>query len=337
MLYGLNAVTLPKAEIQVLEKFYKNLLRRLQGLPSSTANTAVYLLAGAIPLEGLLHKRCLSLFGQITRLPADHPLKLLATRQLAMRDEKSSSWFVYVNIIANKYDLNIHQILEHPMKKSQWKSYCDGAIDQYWQHNIICSSAEMSSMKYLIFNFPFQMHGIWASCRGNAHLVNKATTRAKMICRRYSCGDSPWRKIPCLLCNHGIDDMHHILSECHRIENEKIAAKKRELRLLYIEESLTTPESKTEMTSAILNGDCFVSDERTEVIKLKKNSRKGHTLASVLCHEIHTRRDILSNEILIQNEKDNDAPNDTIIYSDLDATIPYNYSDLDATIPYSLE
>ena len=38
------------------------------GVPDTTADPTVYILTGTIPLEGVIHKRALSLFGNICRL-----------------------------------------------------------------------------------------------------------------------------------------------------------------------------------------------------------------------------------------------------------------------------
>ena len=341
LLYGLNAVSLPKNEMEKMEAFFRNTIRQLQGLPKSTAKIAVYLLAGTIPLEGLLHKRCLGLFGQITRLRNDHPLRLLALRQLSLRDEKSGSWFPYINSIASKYGLNILMLLNHPMKKSQWKSYCDNTIEQYWNSHMINTGQEMSSLKHFIFNLPVKMHGVWTSCRGNSHLVDKASVRARMLCRRHTCGDSPWMKQPCSLCGHVIDDEIHILAGCPKIESNESRINKIRLFSLFVQENLPTPSSPEEIAKTILNGDCFISDN--EVIKLKKNNKEAHTIASVICYDMNKKRDLLLSNEDSDNFPDDSSPIHDIPNTDLDATIPYEVKDLtpnpdlDATIPYSTE
>ena len=111
LLYGLDSVKLAKKDIAALDAFYKQLLKRIQGLPDNTANEAVYLLLGAVPVEAIIHIKVLTLFGAISRLEGHHPLRQLALHQLAIKDEKSKSWFVYVAGIASKYDINLHQAL----------------------------------------------------------------------------------------------------------------------------------------------------------------------------------------------------------------------------------
>ena len=93
LVHGLDAAVLPRKDMDKMEAFYRKLLRQVQGLPESTANCAVYLLMGCIPVEGTLHLRTLGLFGNITRLELNHPMRRLAARQLALTDTRPLSWF----------------------------------------------------------------------------------------------------------------------------------------------------------------------------------------------------------------------------------------------------
>ena len=75
LLYGLDSINLAKKDIAVLDAFYKQLLKRMQGLPDNTANEAVYLLLGMVPVEGIIHIKVPTLFGAISRLEGQHPLR----------------------------------------------------------------------------------------------------------------------------------------------------------------------------------------------------------------------------------------------------------------------
>ena len=61
-------------------------------LPERVASCAIYILSGQLPLEADLHLRRLSLYGNIVR--NDCIERELATRQLAIKDSTSKSWFV---------------------------------------------------------------------------------------------------------------------------------------------------------------------------------------------------------------------------------------------------
>ena len=52
--FGLEAVVLKEKQIQILESYHRTTLRELQSLSKRTAKCDIYLLAGTLPLEGLL-------------------------------------------------------------------------------------------------------------------------------------------------------------------------------------------------------------------------------------------------------------------------------------------
>lgn len=71
LVYGLEVLLPRKALIERLEHIYKKFLKQILSLPNSTADPAIYILSGTIPIEGVIHKRALILFGSICRLPED--------------------------------------------------------------------------------------------------------------------------------------------------------------------------------------------------------------------------------------------------------------------------
>ena len=57
LLYRLETIILLQKDIEKLDKFHKDILRRIQHLPERTALSAVYGLAGQFPIEHEIHKR----------------------------------------------------------------------------------------------------------------------------------------------------------------------------------------------------------------------------------------------------------------------------------------
>ena len=67
------------------------------------ADPAVYTLTGTIPIEGVVYSRALNLFGSICRLNEESIEKQVARRQLAVKGDKSNSWFIAIKDILLKY------------------------------------------------------------------------------------------------------------------------------------------------------------------------------------------------------------------------------------------
>ena len=72
----------------------RSILRRLQSLPDTTANEAIYLMSGIPPIEALVDKAIVSLVTCISHKPSSIVYRL-AIQQLAIKPRSSHSWFIY--------------------------------------------------------------------------------------------------------------------------------------------------------------------------------------------------------------------------------------------------
>ena len=104
LIYGLEALVIKKAEMEVLEKYYRSLIRQLQHLPENTAKPAIYLLSGCTPIEGQVHIRMLTFLGSIARNRSSVDFQIVF-RQLCMKNTMSNSWTTQIRTICNTYEL----------------------------------------------------------------------------------------------------------------------------------------------------------------------------------------------------------------------------------------
>ena len=65
----------------MLERFLEKVLKQVMSLPTTVANCAVYAVSGIVPAEATIHKKALTLYGNICRLPDTAIEKQLAERQ----------------------------------------------------------------------------------------------------------------------------------------------------------------------------------------------------------------------------------------------------------------
>ena len=84
LLYGLEVIIPTGKAMDTLEKQNKR-LKQILSVPITVADPAVYILSDALPVEAVIHKRILSLFGNITRLPSQSIEVRLAKRQLEIK------------------------------------------------------------------------------------------------------------------------------------------------------------------------------------------------------------------------------------------------------------
>ena len=74
-----------------VDRLHKTFLKQILSLPNKTADPAIYILTGIIPIEGVVHKGALTEFGNVCKLQEDSIEKQLARRQLSVKGEKSQS------------------------------------------------------------------------------------------------------------------------------------------------------------------------------------------------------------------------------------------------------
>ena len=141
LLYGLEALIISKSEMANLDRAYKRLLKSLTSLRDGTADAAVYIMMGLLPAEAELHRRILSLYGNITRLEEEHPLRRLGLRQVALPSEKRYGWFGNVCAVAGIYGIedSIMAAIISPWQKSEWKAMIGKAVNTHW---VNCTKTE---------------------------------------------------------------------------------------------------------------------------------------------------------------------------------------------------
>jgi hypothetical protein len=94
----------------------KSLLQNIHWLPMSSPDPSVYILTGILPIEAQIHIKALTFFNYVCPQGEKNTEIKLARRQLTVKEESSNSWFICVNKILRKYDL------DNPIKKSRWIS-----------------------------------------------------------------------------------------------------------------------------------------------------------------------------------------------------------------------
>ncbi len=303
LIYGLESVVLTSSDYKELDLFYKQLLKQLQGLPDTTANEAVYLLLGAIPVKAWIHIRTLGMFGAVMRLGKSHSLYKLAVRQLESKSDRSKSWFRYVDNIANSYNIDLSSCLDYPWPKETWKGYTKAVVKDHWWGQLTRDAKNKSSLKWLcVENCELtQTHEIWKCCRGKTYMVESAVTRAKMLCGRYllQATRARFNQNPvnpaCPLCGAASEDLVHFLIKCPLLEearNSKLA----DLEALYTVEDRERPSSDREWCMAILNGGTYRKEDHTLV---EVNSTTFSQVCNLICKSLHIEHDVKVNAILM--------------------------------------
>jgi hypothetical protein len=92
------------SNIHKLEQFQKSLLKRILSLPKNAPDPVLYIISGILPIEAQIDIKCLTLFNNIAPQPEDATENVLSKRQLNIRENNSTSWFVTIKKKLYKYD-----------------------------------------------------------------------------------------------------------------------------------------------------------------------------------------------------------------------------------------
>jgi hypothetical protein len=103
--YSLEVLQPRNFNIHKLEQFQKSLLKRILSLPKNAPDPVLYIISGILPIEAQIDIKCLTLFNNIARQPEDAIENLLSKRQLNIKENNSTSWFVTIKKKLYKYDL----------------------------------------------------------------------------------------------------------------------------------------------------------------------------------------------------------------------------------------
>ncbi len=262
LLFGLEAVTLTKDNINEMDKAHRNLIRSVQSLPRNTATEAIYLMSGCLPLLAEINIKRLSLLGAVARLPFENPLRTIALSQLALRHPTSHSWFAQTFYLAESYGIDIENHFAHPAEKDKWKAEIHDKVKQKHQAEILtgaCSKSSLRMMDLESVELTPQPHPIWQNCGYDQTSIHKAAYRAKMLSGGYLLQATLAKKSTidrdptCKLCKEGHEDIRHFIWTCpalQHVREDDIPKIKETLQKLELDQ----PKSHDDWTKCILNG-----------------------------------------------------------------------------------
>ena len=107
------------------------MLKRIQYLPAETANCAIHIILGTLPIESKLDTMVMSLYVRFLPLHASRE-KAIIMRQLSLKDLDSASWTQKACKILDKYELPTpYELLENPPPNNLWRKRVTKAVHHY--------------------------------------------------------------------------------------------------------------------------------------------------------------------------------------------------------------
>ena len=294
LVYGLEVV-LPKATlVEKLEKTYKKFLKHILSLPVTVADSAVYVLSGALPVEGVIHKRALTLFGSICRLEEDTVEKRVARRQLAVKTYESNSWFIAVRKLFLKYNLpECWSLIENPQSKHRWKSMVDKHVNDYWVERIKTKSALYSSLEYLSADeyYPGNRHWLLHHT-GVARDIPCTHVKLKLVTGTYILQvnrvafNQNQIDPTCMLCNQEPETVDHFLKRCSALS--QVRKPIMDSIISCVGRFMQVPVDDEMLIKLLLDCTGVICDYRDS--RVQNQLRDLEKLTKRLCYTLHVER-----------------------------------------------
>lgn len=229
LLYGLEILPMNNNQLQTLKKFHIKNLRNFQSLPTRTALSAVYLLIGALPIEGELHKRQLSFLNSILTCE-NETIRSLIDRQIVMNSDNPTSFFYNISEVLERYKLpDLQSIIDSPQSKESWKKTVKKAVNNYWQKFLL----EDTQMRTTLANINKETlgigrtHPVWACIESNVSDLQKGIIKARLLTGTYILQSLKYKYSKgsdsniCKCCNVAIEDLEHFLLFCSALYEQR--------------------------------------------------------------------------------------------------------------------
>ena len=200
------------------------MIKQILSLPTRTADPAVYILSGLLPVEAQIHVRALGLFNNICNQAEDSVEKTLARRQLIVKSNESNSWSIEIKNILRKYNmLEAWWYLGNTPKKTIVKR----KIHAHWSKTIVEFTPYYNGLRYLIcVNLEKgKLHPILKiiNCNSKEDL-HRLPTKLKLLTGSYILQSNRIKmlkneaNILCLLCCKDKENIEHFILDCERLE-----------------------------------------------------------------------------------------------------------------------
>ena len=291
-MYGLEVV-LPKTTlVEKLERTYKHFIKQILSLLVTVSDPAVYILAGAIPIEAVIHKRALVLFGSLCRLGGDSVEKRVARRQLCVKSFESNSWFTAVCKLFFRYDLlDCWNVVDTPPSKLQWKSLVHMHANAYWVDRIKATSLLYSSLEYLTADdsYPGNKHCLLQHS-GIARNIPCIHDKLKLVTGTYilqvnrSAFNQKEIDPTCPMCMEESKTVEHFLVKCSALAGVRQPIMDSIVRC--VEGFMQTPIETEFLVKVLLNSAGVFSDLKDS--RVKNAIKDIKKLSKRLCYVLHT-------------------------------------------------
>ena len=150
LLYGLELLLPTETLVNKLEIFQRKFVKQILQVADNTANPAIYLLTGLLPIQAQIHIRALSFLHNICSQSEDSIERQIFVRQMNVKTINSHSWVSDIRKILWQYDLgDLEEISNNLLSKYAWKSKIHSSVNNFWLERINSTVKLYSTLHFL--------------------------------------------------------------------------------------------------------------------------------------------------------------------------------------------
>ena len=157
----------------------------------------------------------------------------IALRQLLVKTDESSSWFIKVKHILHKYDLPepeyLLQNIRSDRSKQYWKRVMKRHVDSFWHFQNQQEVNEKSTLSHFKLQensarFP---HQLWLGSKYSPSASRKAAIKAKIVTNTYrlQSNKAKFNKYEvnptCVMCDEGDETREHFILTCKALSQKR--------------------------------------------------------------------------------------------------------------------
>ena len=300
LLHALECISITKSDLNELELFHRKTLKSMQSLPSYTATSAVLLLLGALPIEGEIHRRQLSLLYGI--LQSDNSIvKGILDRQSTVYSNDQESFCGKISEILDLYQLPpLEHLYNNLPTKEVWKTTVKNAVFKYWTTILRSDLQNKSTMSFCNIHHLSvgKVHHVWDSIGTSPLDVKKGIVKARMLTGVYNLQEQKSKfsksKISanCILCHSAEETLTHMLTSCpvyHEERKECINSMKpiidNIMGPMWWEKAIT---DRSQIARLILDNSSLIGTSTARNVKCTVNQLE--VMSRNLCYRLHNKR-----------------------------------------------
>ena len=220
MLYGSSSVSFTKAMLTRLDKAQLHLFKRILGLPTSSADEAVYLLTDLLPISLKVMQEKLLLLGRILNSNSDRLEYRLLLQGICANTTTIQEW----RKILIQLDLpSLDEMVASPVPYKSWKHIVEEAISDASLTRQTDALANKSSLALWTRSPKPKAINLYPGHVTNPSLRQSITFRAQLSCKVYLTQER-LVKIGkasddcCRLCHLEREDVKHLVATCPVLE-----------------------------------------------------------------------------------------------------------------------